>query len=236
MELYYTGTASRNHFPRHKHRPIQQTSRAQGSSSPGTRVNDRQTQRTPGGGQYGGGQQYGGQGYQGTGTQGGGYGGGYFRPNTYQPRDSWNANWNDERHPRIKTMMSAYLDRTNAGFTCPKSLGRQGRSRRTCPHFLSTSIRMDALSCVGRTCSGGARSVTAVSANREDILIRRISPTTSLIRSWMPLTKVSSPLLVRRRRPPFLGAGISGTGHCSQQFLASDKQRRQPILVEDAQM
>ena len=127
------GTASRNHFPRHKHRPIQQTSRAQGSSSPGTRVNDRQTQRTPGGGQYGGGQQYGGQGYQGTGTQGGGYGGGYFRPNTYQPRDSWNANWNDERHPRIKTMMSAYLDRTNGRVHLSEILGAAGKKQTDLP-------------------------------------------------------------------------------------------------------
>ena len=119
----------------------QQNSRTQGSGNPGTRGNDRQTQRAPGrgydqqygGGQYGGGQQYGGQGYQGTGAQGGGYGGGYFRPNTYQPRDSWNANWTDERHPKIKTMMSAYLDRTNGRVHLAEILGAAGKKQTDLP-------------------------------------------------------------------------------------------------------
>jgi hypothetical protein len=120
----------------------QQSSRTQGSGNPGNRGNDRQPQRSPGrsydhqygGGQYGGGQQqYGGQGYQGTGAQGGGYGGGYFRNNPYQPRDSWNANWNDERHPKIKTMMAAYLDRTNGRVHLAEILGAAGKKQTDLP-------------------------------------------------------------------------------------------------------
>ena len=78
-------------------------------------------------------QQYGGQGYQGTGAQGGGYGGGYSRPNTYQPRDSWNANWTDERHPKIKTMMSAYLNRTNGRVHLAEILGAAGKKQTDLP-------------------------------------------------------------------------------------------------------
>ena len=95
----------------------QPNSRTQGSGNP-VGGNDRQTKHHPGRGykqyrgtQYGG-QQYGGQGYQGTGAPGGGNGGGYYLPNTYEPC-TWRANWHDERHPKLKTMMSAYLKRTN---------------------------------------------------------------------------------------------------------------------------
>ena len=53
--------------------------------------------------------EYGGQGYQGMGAPGGGYSsGGYYPSNTYQLRN-WCANWHNERHPKLKTMMAAYL-------------------------------------------------------------------------------------------------------------------------------
>ena len=65
------------------------------------------------GGRPDGGQQYGGQGsFQGPGAQVGGYGGGYYPSTGYQSR-AWNANWHDERHPKLKTMMATYLERTN---------------------------------------------------------------------------------------------------------------------------
>jgi hypothetical protein len=92
----------------------QPNSRTQGSGTPGSGT-DRQIQRPPGQGyeQYRGtqhgGQQYGGQGYQGMGAPGGGYSsGGYYPSNTYQLRN-WCANWHNERHPKLKTMMAAYL-------------------------------------------------------------------------------------------------------------------------------
>jgi hypothetical protein len=71
---------------------------------------------TSGGHQYGGAQyggaQYGGNGPYHGGAQGGSYGGGYPPPINYQPRD-WRANWHDEHHPKLKTMMVSYLERTN---------------------------------------------------------------------------------------------------------------------------
>ena len=106
---------------------------------------------------------------------------GNYRPNNYQPRHSWHMDWTDERHPKIKTMMSSYLEPT-AAFTWPKSSGRQGRSRRTYQRYLITSIQMEALSCAGRACLGDARIANAISTNRGDILIQRISATNSPIR------------------------------------------------------
>jgi hypothetical protein len=115
----------------------QPNSRTQGSGNPGS-GNDRQTQRPPGRGyeqyrgtQYGG-QQYGGQGYQGMGAPGGGYGGGYYPPNTYQPRD-WRANWHDKRHPKLKTMMSAYLELTNGRVHLAELLQAVGKKQMDLP-------------------------------------------------------------------------------------------------------
>jgi len=115
----------------------QTNSRTQGSGNPGG-GNDRQTQWHLGWGneqyrgtQYGG-QPYGGQGYQGTGVPGGGYGGGFYPPNTYQPRD-WRANWHDERHPKLKTMMVAYLERTNGRVHLAKLLQAPGKKQTDLP-------------------------------------------------------------------------------------------------------
>jgi hypothetical protein len=48
-----------------------------------------------------------------AGAQGSGYGRGFYQPNTYQHR-AWNASeWHYERHPKLKTMMATYLERTN---------------------------------------------------------------------------------------------------------------------------
>lgn len=121
--------------------PGQSLSRTHGSGTPGTRTNERQSQRTPGrgydsgygGGQYGG-RAYGGQqGYQGMGTPGGGYGMGQYRPGGYDPRDSWHSNWTDERHPKIKTMMATYLDRTNGRVHLAEILGAAGKKQTDLP-------------------------------------------------------------------------------------------------------
>jgi hypothetical protein len=110
----------------------------QGAGNAG-RGNDRQPSRHTGRGydQYGGhqygGPQYGGQGhYQGTGAQGGGYGGGYPPPNNYQPRD-WRSNWHDERHPKIKTMMAPYLERTNGRVHLAELLTAAGKKQTDLP-------------------------------------------------------------------------------------------------------
>ena len=115
----------------------QPNSCTQGSGNPGS-GNDRQTQHPPGRGyeqyrgtQYGG-QQYGGQGYQGMGAPGGGYDRGYYPPNTYQPRN-WCTNWHDERHPKLKTMMSAYLERTNGRVHFTKLLQAAGKKQMDLP-------------------------------------------------------------------------------------------------------
>ena len=113
----------------------QSAPRTQGTANPGMRGNDRQTQRPPGqgydqqGGRQYGGQQYGGQGYYpGAGQQGGGYGGGYYQ----QPRD-WHANWHDERHPKLKAMMSAYLERTNGRVHLAEILNAAGKKQTDLP-------------------------------------------------------------------------------------------------------
>ena len=115
----------------------QPNSRTQGSGNPGS-GNDRQTQRHPGRGyeqyrgtEYGG-QQYGRQGYQGTGALGGGYGGGYYPPNTYQPRN-WRINWHDKQPPKLKTMMSAYLEQTNGSVHLAKLLQAEGKKQTDLP-------------------------------------------------------------------------------------------------------
>ena len=115
----------------------QANSRTQGSGNPGG-GNDRQTQCNPGWGnkqyrgtQYGG-QPYGGQGYQGMGGPGGGYSGGYYPPNTYQPRN-WHANWHDERHPKLKTMMEAYLERANGRVHLAELLQATGKKQTDLP-------------------------------------------------------------------------------------------------------
>ncbi len=119
----------------------QSSSRTQGTGTQGTRGTERQTQRLPGrgyeqpysGAPYGG-QPYGGQqGYQGQRAQGGGYGMGDYRPNTYQPRHSWHTDWTDERHPKIKTMMSSYLDRTNGRVHLAEILGAAGKKQTDLP-------------------------------------------------------------------------------------------------------
>ena len=110
----------------------QSSTRTQGTGTQGTRGTERNTQRSSGRGneqQYSGGQYVGQQGYQ----QGGGFGGGYYRPNTYQPRDAWHANWTDERHPKIKTMMSSYLDRTNGRVHLAEILGAAGKKQTDLP-------------------------------------------------------------------------------------------------------
>jgi len=77
--------------------------------------------------------EYGGQGYQGMGAPGGGYsGGGYYPPNSYQPRD-WRANWHDERHPKLKTMMAAYLERTNGRVHLAELLQAVGKRQTDLP-------------------------------------------------------------------------------------------------------
>ena len=58
---------------------------------------------------------------------------GYYRPNTYEPRDSWHTNWTDKRHPKIKTMMSAYLDRTNGRVHLAEILGAAGKKQADLP-------------------------------------------------------------------------------------------------------
>jgi len=127
----------------------QTDARPQGSGNAG-RGNDRQQSRHMGQGhdqyeghQYGG-PQYGGQGpYQGTGAQGGGYGGGYPPPNNYQPWD-WRANWHDERHPKIKTMMAAYLERTHGRVHLAELLTASGKKQTdlpTLPQFVHPNGR-----------------------------------------------------------------------------------------------
>jgi hypothetical protein len=116
----------------------QPNSRTQGSGTPRSST-DRQIQRPTGRGyeQYRGtqhgGQQYRGQGYQGMGAPGGGYsGGGYYPSNTYQPRD-WRANWHDERHPKLKTMMAAYLKQTNGRVHLTELLHAEGKRQTDLP-------------------------------------------------------------------------------------------------------
>ena len=110
----------------------QHNARTQGSGTAG-RGSNRQA-----------GQQYGGQGnYQGTGTLGGGYSGGYLPPNNYQPRD-WRSGWNDERHPKIKTMMVAYLERTNGRIHLSELLTAAGKKQTdlpTLPKFIHPNGR-----------------------------------------------------------------------------------------------
>ena len=96
---------------------------------------------------------------------------GNYRPNNYQPRHSWHTDWTDERHPKIKTMMSSYLERTNGRVHLAEILGAAGKKQ------MVGRIQMDALSCAGRVCLGNARIANAVSTNRGDILIKRISAT-----------------------------------------------------------
>ena len=117
----------------------QQGSRTQVVGSPGPRGGERPQQRTPGrgyeqqGGRTYGGQQYGGQGqYQGSGGQGGGYAGGYYQPAGYQPR-AWNANWHDERHQKLKTMMATYLERTNGRVHLSEILQAAGKRQTDLP-------------------------------------------------------------------------------------------------------
>ena len=115
--------------------PGHQTPRTPGTGSPaGTRGNERTQPRTPGRGydQYGG-RPYGGQGlFQGSGTQGGGYGGRYYPPNGYQTR-AWNANWHNERHPKLKTMMAGYLERTNGRVHLAELLTAAGKRQTDLP-------------------------------------------------------------------------------------------------------
>jgi len=66
------------------------------------------------------------------GGAGGGYGGGYYPPNTYQPRD-WRANWHDERHPKLKTMMVAYLEKTNGRVHLAELLQAAGKKQMDLP-------------------------------------------------------------------------------------------------------
>ena len=123
----------------------QPDTRTQGSGTAG-RGNARQPARHAGRGydQYGG-HQYGGQGlYQGTGGQGGGYGSRYHPPpNNYQPRD-WRAGWHDERHPKIKTMMAPYLERTNGRVHLAELLTAAGKKQTdlpTLPQFVHPNGR-----------------------------------------------------------------------------------------------
>jgi hypothetical protein len=116
----------------------QPNARTQGSGPPGSGT-DRPSQHPTGRGyeHYRGtqheGQQYGGQGYQGMGAPGGGYtGGGYYPPNSYQPRN-WSTNWHDERHPKLKTMMAAYLKRTNGRVHLAELLQAVGKRQTDLP-------------------------------------------------------------------------------------------------------
>ncbi len=95
--------------------------RTQGSGTAG-RGSDKQA-----------GQQYGGHGnYQGTGTVGGGYSGGYHPSNNYQPRD-WQSGWDNERHPKIKTMMVAHIERTNGRIHPSELLTAAGKKQTNLP-------------------------------------------------------------------------------------------------------
>ena len=107
--------------------------------SPGPRGSERPQQRPPGrayeqyGGRPYGGQQYGGQGpFQGPGAQGDGYVGGYYQPAGYQPC-AWNANWHDERHQKLKTMMATYLERTNGRVHLSEILQAAGKRQTDLP-------------------------------------------------------------------------------------------------------
>jgi hypothetical protein len=107
--------------------------------SPGPRGSERPQQSTPGrvyeqhGGRTYGGQKYGRQGpFQGPSTQGGGYAGGYHQQAGYQPR-VWNANWHDERHPKLKTMMAMYLERTNGRVHLSEILQAAGKKQTDLP-------------------------------------------------------------------------------------------------------
>jgi len=58
---------------------------------------------------------------------------GQYRPGGYDPRDSWHSNWTDERHPKIKTMMATYLDRTNGRVHLAEILGAAGKKQTDLP-------------------------------------------------------------------------------------------------------
>ena len=67
------------------------------------------------------------------GPPGGGYTGvGYYPPHSYQPRD-WRANWNDERHPKLKSLMAAYLERTNGRVHLAELLTAAGKRQTDLP-------------------------------------------------------------------------------------------------------
>ena len=112
--------------------PGQSNARTQGSGTAG-RGSGRQA-----------GQQYGGQGnHQGTGTVGGGYSGGYLPPNNYQHCD-WRSGWNNKRHPKIKTMMVAYVERTNGRIHLSELLTAAGKKQTdlpTLPNFIHPNGR-----------------------------------------------------------------------------------------------
>jgi hypothetical protein len=67
------------------------------------------------------------------GAPGGGYGGGgYYPSNTYQPHD-WRLNWHNERYPKLKTMMAAYLERTNGRVHLVELLQAAGKKQMDLP-------------------------------------------------------------------------------------------------------
>ena len=67
------------------------------------------------------------------GPPGGGYTGiGYYPPHSYQPRD-WRANWNDERHPKIKSLMATYLERTQGRVHLAELLTAAGKRQTDLP-------------------------------------------------------------------------------------------------------
>lgn len=117
------------------------TPRTQGLGNPGQRGMDKTPQRPLGQYEQYGGQGYQGQGFQGQGAQGGGYSRGYYQPNNYQPQD-WRANWNDEQHPKWKTMMAAYLEWTNGHVHLAKLLQAAGKKQMdlpTLPQYVHTN-------------------------------------------------------------------------------------------------
>ncbi len=65
--------------------------------------------------------------YHGGQYQGGHYSGGAFPAGRHPPPRDWQTGWNDERHPKIKTLMQSYLSHTNGRVHLAKILAAAGK-------------------------------------------------------------------------------------------------------------
>jgi hypothetical protein len=127
--------------------------------------------------------------YQRGAYQGGQYQGGNFSPGGQfqsggQPitRD-WRMGWNDERHPKIKTLMQGYLECTNGRVHLAEILTAAGKPKPTCQRYPSMSTPRDAHSCDGQAFLGGAGIGIAVSKRKAVTPSRQISQTNLLTKS-----------------------------------------------------